>query len=568
MAVPETISGLSLASRREFLIQGLRVLGGGAAAAKALEMGIISPFTAIAAPVSSAPDSSSFSPASLGADASLATRELIGPQNPFNPIRFVNPRDSNYWHEVYDSTVKQDVPIEIKGTFESISSQQQISPNSFDGFILSNGGQAQARRPEEVTLELLRSINDGSLILQHRYGGQRESFDIGKSPDAIVEFSLTISADGKSVSVETASGVKNVPLTESLFSRGEQLRLFVATSPHTETRVHKLSISDPPEDPAIFPPGEPLRVLAQRKNILIGTTHATFGNAYDTRHEPILANQFNQMAIDVAWAWIHPDRNTYDFSTVDQIVNFAKRNGMEMLGKPLIWGNSLPRWLTEGNFSGDARITIMQDHIKTVMEPYRRIIPQWGVVTEAVGDQGELKDNFWLRNIGPDYVELAFRAARAADPDALLLYNEYGIATPGPKTDKVFEMLSELRAKGLVDELGVQMHVALKRQLPSKDVVKRTMERFKNLGLRVFVSEIDVDLAGVSRSMEERQQMQADFYRDMIEIAMEGGHSQFLVWGFEDKTSWLLSEGAESPHLFNSYKPKPSFFALQEALAK
>jgi endo-1,4-beta-xylanase len=107
---------------------------------------------------------------------------------------------------------------------------------------------------------------------------------------------------------------------------------------------------------------------------------------------------------------------------VDALINFAKDNNMEVRGHPLVWHYSLPKWINEGNFSRDELIEILRTHIKTLVGRYRGQIPVWDVLNEAINRDGSLRDTIWLRNIGPEYIDMAFQWAHEADPQAKLFY--------------------------------------------------------------------------------------------------------------------------------------------------
>src|SRR5205085_11721595 len=81
---------------------------------------------------------------------------------------------------------------------------------------------------------------------------------------------------------------------------------------------------------------------------------------------------------------------------------------------------------------------------------------------EAFNDDGSLRNNIWLKNIGESYIEKAFLYASQADSSAVLLYNDYSIEKPGPKLSAVLALLQKIKAKGVkVDGIGMQMHVTL-----------------------------------------------------------------------------------------------------------
>jgi len=96
-----------------------------------------------------------------------------------------------------------------------------------------------------------------------------------------------------------------------------------------------------------------------------------------------------------------------------------------------------------------------------VVGRYRGRIYAWDVVNEAIADDGTLRDTVWLRNIGPEYIELAFRWAHEADPQALLFYNDYGAEDIGVKSNAVYNLVKRLLEKDVpIHGVGL-MHVSL-----------------------------------------------------------------------------------------------------------
>lgn len=283
----------------------------------------------------------------------------------------------------------------------------------------------------------------------------------------------------------------------------------------------------------------------------------------------VVAREFDSVTTenDLKMEFVQPREGEFDFQAGDELVGFARRHGMEIRGHTLVWGQQLPRWLTEPRdpWSRDELISILTNHIRTVVGRYRGQIAEWDVVNEAIAEDGSYTRNFWLEGIGPEYIELAFRWAREADPTARLFYNDFGIEGANPRSDAVFDLAADLRRRGVpIDGVGSQRHSFLGDVTSEADVVA-SLRRFASLGLRVRITEMDVTIppANVAPSSLRAQ---AKLYRETASACRRvRACTGFTVWGVSDPFSW---RGAETTPLFldASYLGKPAYYAVRETL--
>ena len=265
---------------------------------------------------------------------------------------------------------------------------------------------------------------------------------------------------------------------------------------------------------------------------------------------------------------IHPERDRYDFAPADAIVDAAVANGQQVRGHALVWHRQNPSWLDEA-WTRDEAIAVLEDHITTVVTRYRERVVQWDVVNEAIDDTGAMRDTFWLRTIGPDYVALAFEFARAADPDVALYYNDYLIERAGPKADRVAQLVDDLIAAGVpIDGVGYQMHVLVPELMPSANALRHEFERYATRGLRVAITEMDV--AHILPSTPEKFAAQADAYDNAIMACLAVPACDTIVfWGWSDADSWIDAEfpGFGNALLFDrSGEPKIAYERIRGVL--
>ncbi|HTD53878.1 MAG TPA: endo-1,4-beta-xylanase, partial [Silvibacterium sp.] len=185
----------------------------------------------------------------------------------------------------------------------------------------------------------------------------------------------------------------------------------------------------------------------------------------------------------------------------------------------------------------------------------------------------------WLELIGPDYIDLAFRTARAADSTALLTYNDYGIETDAPdeteKREAVLGLVRGMKKRGVpIDAVGVQSHLKTQDPAPGKGL-RDFVRELRRMNLRVFVTELDVDEKKLEGSDAERDAAIAKIYRDYVTMMVaEPNVDAVLTWGITDRYTWLngpkwaRQDGKPQRCLpfYADYKPAPAFFALRDAL--
>jgi endo-1,4-beta-xylanase len=318
-------------------------------------------------------------------------------------------------------------------------------------------------------------------------------------------------------------------------------------------------------------PGETLRRLADARDFKIGAAVSPHALRRDPRYGETLAREFNILVTENALKFspLRPERERFYFDDADAIVAFAEENGMEVRGHTLVWHHALPAWLEKGGFEGDELREILEEHIHTVVSRYRGRVRYWDVVNEAIADgTAGLRESLWSKGVGPDYVELAFRRAHAADPDARLFYNDYGGEGLGPKSDAIYEFVSGMLEKGVpVHGIGLQMHVDL-RAAGWLDGLARNMERLGALGLEVHITELDVRLKD-SPSAEDLES-QANLYGSILNVALgQEACRALLTWGFTDRHSWIphFYKGYGSALIFDaSYEAKPAYHELTRVL--
>ncbi len=224
---------------------------------------------------------------------------------------------------------------------------------------------------------------------------------------------------------------------------------------------------------------------------------------------------------------------------------------------------------------------MLREHIFKVMRHYAGKVFAWDVVNESFLADGSVEPSIWydspginFKGKGTAYIEQAFRWAREADPKALLFYNDYDTEGINAKSDAVYEMVKDFRARGVpIDGVGIQAHI-MNMDASGLDSFAANLKRLAALGVRIHVTELDVgvpvDARGRPRNPEDLVK-QANIYRLIAEACFrEPRCTAFQTWGFTDKYSWIpeYTKGKSGAALLFdwNYAPKPAYKSVLDAL--
>ena len=195
---------------------------------------------------------------------------------------------------------------------------------------------------------------------------------------------------------------------------------------------------------------------------------------------------------------IHPKENEYNWTDADAIVDFAVQHHLKIRGHNLCWHEQTPNWFfkdSAGNLVTKAvLLQRLKEHITTVVNRYKGKIYAWDVVNEAIDDNPNnfLRNSLFYQVCGEDFIVKAFEYAHAADPDAILFYNDYNTERK-EKTDRIYTLLKTLKEKGgPVNAVGLQGHWSIFE--PTQNELEYTIQKFASLGLAIQVTEMDVSV--------------------------------------------------------------------------
>ncbi|MDG4820575.1 non-reducing end alpha-L-arabinofuranosidase family hydrolase [Asanoa sp. WMMD1127] len=307
--------------------------------------------------------------------------------------------------------------------------------------------------------------------------------------------------------------------------------------------------------------------LAQAAETTLGAAAAQSGRYFgaavaagklgDSAYTTILNREFNsvtpenEMKIDAT----EPQQNNFTFGNADRIVNHALSRGWQVRGHTLAWHSQQPGWMQ--GMEGSALRQAMLNHVTRVATYYRGKVVAWDVVNEAYDDGNSgARRNSNLQRTGNDWIEAAFRAADAADPNAKLCYNDYNTDNwTWAKTQAVYTMVRDFKQRGVpIDCVGFQSH--FNANSPYNSNYRTTLSSFAALGVDVQITELDIEGSGTT---------QANTYRSVVNDCLAVSRCNGItVWGVRDCDSW---RSGGTPLLFecNGTK-KAAYTATLDAL--
>ncbi len=289
----------------------------------------------------------------------------------------------------------------------------------------------------------------------------------------------------------------------------------------------------------------------------------------------------------------------FTFEKADRFVEICEREGLDVVGHCLIWARpgTTPAWFFkdgEETVSKEKLLERLRTHIHTVAGRYKGRVKMWDVVNEALADSDKeyLRDIEWNNILGEEFLVKAFQYAKEADPDALLVYNDYRCDHPG-KLEKLVRLIKSVREQGgPIEALGLQAHYEY-GMIPYEGI-ERALKAMDELGVKVVFSELDMDVVTRARwyydGGKHREEMkswnpyptvpanvldqQAAEYAKLFQIM--DTHSDTIArvsfWNLHDGHSWLNYwpwQRTNHPLFFDRQGlAKPALFSVVETLSK
>lgn len=271
---------------------------------------------------------------------------------------------------------------------------------------------------------------------------------------------------------------------------------------------------------------------------------------------------------------VQPKPGMWTFDDADEFVKFGEEHDLWMLGHTLVWHNQTPSFYWEKPDgtpkTREELIETMRAHIETVAGRYAGRIDAWDVVNEIIGEFGEYRNKGWVKAFGGDGYEVVRNAFIFADryaPDAELYYNDFNVWRPA-HVDGIVTMVRKLQKEGIrIDGVGIQAHWGL--NYPKTEYIEHAIDTLHSLGVKVMITELDVDVLPITREGQvigqsltdplyqheefeeyldpykdglptEVEEQLADRYEELFRIFYNRRDKidRVTLWGLTDDTSW------------------------------
>lgn len=324
----------------------------------------------------------------------------------------------------------------------------------------------------------------------------------------------------------------------------------------------------------------------------------------DKAAQNIVIQQFNSITLENSMkaALVNPEPGIFNFAPADAFVDFGKKHNMFIIGHTLVWHNQVPAWFFT-NGSGkpntkDEQIERLRNHIKNVAGRYAGKVHAWDVVNEVIDNDGSYRPTAWVNAFGngDTLVKYAFKFASECAPNTELYYNDFNAWRPA-KRDGIVRMIKMLQKEGIrIDGVGMQGHWGL--NYPKTDHIEAAIDAYAACGLKVMITELDVDVLPLTKEgqiigqgMSDKQFQLEEFKTffdpypgglpDSIQILLTNRYEELFrifynkrekiervtLWGVQDGMSWKndypIPGRTNYPLLWDRNRnPKPALNAI------
>jgi endo-1,4-beta-xylanase len=327
-----------------------------------------------------------------------------------------------------------------------------------------------------------------------------------------------------------------------------------------------------------------LRQHAAQKGLLYGSAATQRSLSRDPSFAAVFADQCNILVseTDLKWFHVRPTPQAYDFGPGDWLLAYAQKNQLKFRGHSLVDHGGLPQWFDKYANASNAK-QMMLDHITTVVSRYAGKVQSWDVINEEIyiedrRDDG-LRNSPWLKFIGPEYIEMAFYAAAAADPNAMLVWNDNWLeeetAYGNSKRKFMLDQLRRLKSRNVpIHAVGIQSHLVGDHTNIAGTGFQEFLHEVSDMGLKIIISELDVTDLNLPADPGIRDQVIASVYYNYLSTVLRHkGVIAVVTWGVTDRYTWITDTRPRKDNspvrpvpMDSNLNPKPAYYAIARAI--
>lgn len=299
---------------------------------------------------------------------------------------------------------------------------------------------------------------------------------------------------------------------------------------------------------------QPMRVKLSRHAFLFGANSFMLFNfatpEENEKYEKRFAELFNYTTTYFYWRDYEREQGHPTYDKTDRILAWAQSNGITVKGHPLLadFSSSIPQW-----HEGLPTPEMQQQRVSQIVQRFRGQIDLWDVVNEPAHGTG----------IG---IDLPYRAARKANPDAVLVLNDHSQLANGYPPYR--QLLKRALSDGVpIDAIGIQGHNPLAYRFPLH-WVERYLDQYAEFGLPIHITEFIVPSANHAVQGSHLQgnwdeALQADYAEKFYTLCFaHPAVSAITWWDLCDRGAWLSNSGL----LRDDLSPKPAYDRLHNLI--
>jgi endo-1,4-beta-xylanase len=330
---------------------------------------------------------------------------------------------------------------------------------------------------------------------------------------------------------------------------------------------------------------QPLQRLAQEKGLLFGSCLALKYFAQSAAYQELFLAQCDIATpeLHMKWSSLSNQAGVYDFATADKFVAFCAAHRIKVRGHTLVWHDAVPAWVAP-QLTPATGPAVMTGHIRKVAEHFAGQVYSWDVVNEVL-DPGSrrpdgLRDSLWLQNCGIDYIDQAFRATAAADPKALLVWNETYLEVSNgfgdAKRRAMLPLLDGMLSRGVpIQAIGLEAHLRGDQAAALGDAsYEAFLAELARRGMKIFITELDVQDVNLPADANARDRAVADIYSRFLRATLrQPAVKGIITWGLADSFTWIAGYRPRKDGLpvrplpfDTACQPKAAYYAIAETL--